>query len=329
MTEGLVELPPRADRHGPAGAAPAQSHPRRRLSRAAAVRHQVREAVASRGARPSRRDDGLRRPARRAGAVARARHLSRHRLCQLRRGDQSDPRRSMASAARASRRRTAPRCGSTPRRDRSAIPASPSRARAPRRWSRNASQSSFGVPIERVRVVIGDTDNTPYGGGTWASRAAGIGGEAAWQAGKALRENVLAVAGRILQADAGSARHPRRASWSTRPTAASASASTRSRASPISVPTRCRPASRPNSIATRHYVPRAWPFAFTNGVQASYVEVDIETGLRQAPQALVRRGLRHRHQSATRRRAGARRHRPGHRRRAVRELPLRRRAASC
>src|ERR1700719_4305304 len=60
--------------------------------------------------------------------------------------------------------------------------------------------SSFGVPIERVRVVLGDTDNTPYGGGTWASRAAGIGGEAAWQAGKALRENVLAVAGQVLQA---------------------------------------------------------------------------------------------------------------------------------
>src|SRR5262249_8017786 len=38
--------------------------------------------------------------------------------------------------------------------------------------------SSFGVPIDRVRVIMGDTDNTPYGGGTWASRAAGIGGEA-------------------------------------------------------------------------------------------------------------------------------------------------------
>src|SRR5262249_38074539 len=35
--------------------------------------------------------------------------------------------------------------------------------------------SSFGVPLDRVRVVMGDTDNTPYGGGTWASRAAGIG----------------------------------------------------------------------------------------------------------------------------------------------------------
>ncbi|MBV9954318.1 MAG: xanthine dehydrogenase family protein, partial [Pseudolabrys sp.] len=60
--------------------------------------------------------------------------------------------------------------------------------------------SAFGVGMDKVRVVTGDTENTPYGGGTWASRAAGIGGEAAWQAGKALRQNVLAVAGAMLQA---------------------------------------------------------------------------------------------------------------------------------
>ncbi len=31
-------------------------------------------------------------------------------------------------------------------------------------------------------------------------------------------------------------------------------------------------------MATRHYVPRAWPFAFTNGIQGSYLEVDVDTG---------------------------------------------------
>ena len=31
-------------------------------------------------------------------------------------------------------------------------------------------------------------------------------------------------------------------------------------------------------MATRHYVPRTWPFAFTNGIQASHLEVDIDTG---------------------------------------------------
>ena len=35
--------------------------------------------------------------------------------------------------------------------------------------------SAFGVPLDRVRVISGDTETVPYGGGTWASRGAGIG----------------------------------------------------------------------------------------------------------------------------------------------------------
>jgi carbon-monoxide dehydrogenase large subunit len=31
-------------------------------------------------------------------------------------------------------------------------------------------------------------------------------------------------------------------------------------------------------IATRHYAPKHYPFAFTNGVQGSWLEIDIETG---------------------------------------------------
>jgi carbon-monoxide dehydrogenase large subunit len=31
-------------------------------------------------------------------------------------------------------------------------------------------------------------------------------------------------------------------------------------------------------MATRHFVPREYPFAFTNGVQASWLEVDTDTG---------------------------------------------------
>jgi carbon-monoxide dehydrogenase large subunit len=137
--------------------------------------------------------------------------------------------------------------------------------------------SSFGVPIEKVRVVTGDTDNTPYGGGTWASRAAGIGGEAAWQAGKALRANVVAVAAAMLQAkpedldirngvvvdkDKGTERLPldelARVAYFR----------------PDTLP----PGFQAELMATRHYVPRAWPFAFTNGIQASYLEVDVDTG---------------------------------------------------
>ena len=182
--------------------------------------------------------------------------------------------------------------------------------------------SAFGVSMDKVRVIMGDTDNTPYGGGTWASRAAGIGGEAAWQAGKALRENVLAAAASILQAKAGDLDIDDSVVVDKGTKTERISLSTRSRASVISGPTRCRPASRPNWSATRHYVPRAWAFSFTNGIQASYLEVDTDTGFIKLLEALVRGGLRHRDQSAARRRAGPRRHRAGARRRVVRALPL-------
>jgi carbon-monoxide dehydrogenase large subunit len=137
--------------------------------------------------------------------------------------------------------------------------------------------TSFGVPIERVRVITGDTDNTPYGGGTWASRAAGIGGEAAWQAGKALRGNVLAAAASILQAD------PQVLDIRG---GVVVDADTGRERMPLEEVARIvyfRPDTLPPGfqaefMATRHYVPRAYPFAFTNGVQASYLEVDIRTG---------------------------------------------------
>src|SRR5438067_13040227 len=61
--------------------------------------------------------------------------------------------------------------------------------------------SAVGVTLDKIRVITGDTSVTPYGGGTWASRGAGIGGEAVLQAGRALRANILEVASRILNLD--------------------------------------------------------------------------------------------------------------------------------
>jgi len=137
--------------------------------------------------------------------------------------------------------------------------------------------SSFGVPIERVRVITGDTDNVPYGGGTWASRAAGIGGEAAWQAGKALRGNVLAAAASILQAD------PKVLDIRGGVIVDADSGRERMGLDEVARIVYFRPDTLPPGfqaefLVTRHYVPRGWPFAFTNGVQASYLEVDIRTG---------------------------------------------------
>ncbi len=137
--------------------------------------------------------------------------------------------------------------------------------------------TAFGVPIERVRIVTGDTDNTPYGGGTWASRAAGIGGEAGWQAGKALRANVLSVAGSILQAK------PEALDIRNGVVVDNDTGNERIGLDEVARIAYFRPDTLPPGfqaelMATRHYVPRAWPFAFTNGIQASLLEVDAESG---------------------------------------------------
>ena len=118
--------------------------------------------------------------------------------------------------------------------------------------------TAFGVPIERVRVITGDTDNTPYGGGTWASRAAGIGGEAAWQAGKALRDNVLAAAASILQAD------PKALDIRAGIVVDADSGRERMGLDEVARVVYFRPDTLPPGFqaefaVTRHYVPRAWP----------------------------------------------------------------------
>ena len=137
--------------------------------------------------------------------------------------------------------------------------------------------SVLGVALERVRVVTGDTERTPYGGGTWASRGTGIGGEAALQAAQALRANILALAGAMLQE--APAALDIAGGWIVE------SASGRQRIGLEEVGRAgyfrgdtLPPGVQPELVATRHYQPRDYPFAFTNGIQAAWLEVDTETG---------------------------------------------------
>jgi aerobic carbon-monoxide dehydrogenase large subunit len=137
--------------------------------------------------------------------------------------------------------------------------------------------SVLGVSMSRVRIILGDTDNTPYGGGTWASRGAGIGGEAALQATKILRKNILDVAAAILQSTPGELDVAGDAVVNISDGAARIELKELARIvyfRPDTLPSGIQP----ELMATRHYVPREYPFAFTNGVQASWLEVDAETG---------------------------------------------------
>jgi carbon-monoxide dehydrogenase large subunit len=134
-----------------------------------------------------------------------------------------------------------------------------------------------GVPVDRVRVITGDTETTPYGGGTWASRGAGIGGEAALQAGLALRANILTVAAAMLQAE------PEALDVVAGVVVDKASGAGRLPLEEIGRIVYFRGDTLPKGlsrelVATRHFITSDYPFAFTNGVQASWLEVDVETG---------------------------------------------------
>jgi carbon-monoxide dehydrogenase large subunit len=61
----------------------------------------------------------------------------------------------------------------------------------------------MGVNFEDVTFVQGDTAATPYGPNTGGSKTAGVAGGAAHEAGAAMRERVLAVAGQLLEIDPG------------------------------------------------------------------------------------------------------------------------------
>ena len=142
---------------------------------------------------------------------------------------------------------------------------------------RQIAADAVGVDLERVRVITGDTDTTPYGGGTWASRGAGVGGEAVLLAGQALRANILKVAAVILQRETATLAVRR---------GQVVDAQTLAPLLPLAEVGRIAyfrsdtlPADfTPELMVTRHFAQRDYPFIFTNGVQASYVEVDTDTG---------------------------------------------------
>jgi len=137
---------------------------------------------------------------------------------------------------------------------------------------------AVGAPLETVRIISGDTAATPYAAGAWASRGAGLGGEAVLRAGLALRQNILAFAAQLLQRQAGEldVRH----GWIL-------DARTGERLSDLASLAHTAyfradllpPGQVPPLNVTREYAQNEFPFLFTNGVQASYVEVDTQTGL--------------------------------------------------
>jgi CO/xanthine dehydrogenase Mo-binding subunit len=137
--------------------------------------------------------------------------------------------------------------------------------------------TAFGVSPDRVRVITGDTDKIPYGGGTWGSRGAGIGGEAAYQAARALRGQVLETAAVMLQSDPDTLDIAE--GWVVDRDGGTQRLGLDDLARTVYFRGNELPHDhQPELLATRHFRVKDYPFVFTNGVQASWLEVDAETG---------------------------------------------------
>ena len=134
---------------------------------------------------------------------------------------------------------------------------------------------TMGVPLDSVTVVTGDTDSAPYGGGTYGSRGAGTGGEAALLAAAALRDEILTVAATLLQAEAADldiadGTVVDRAGGAARMTLADIASVVFFR--PYELPEGQTPA----LTQTRRF--RVRDYVFTNGAHGAQVEIDPETG---------------------------------------------------
>jgi aerobic carbon-monoxide dehydrogenase large subunit len=137
--------------------------------------------------------------------------------------------------------------------------------------------AALGVGMDAIRVISGDTDAVPYGGGTYASRATAIGGEATYQAARALRAEILEIAGVLLQAD------PSALDIVDGQVVDAGSGTARIPLSEIGRIGHFQVAELPNSVkpvlsATRRFRLTDDLYIFTNGIHGAYVEVDPDTG---------------------------------------------------
>jgi aerobic carbon-monoxide dehydrogenase large subunit len=136
---------------------------------------------------------------------------------------------------------------------------------------------SVGLPIEQVSVAGGDSAISPYGGGAWASRGTAIGGEAALRAGTMLKQNILALASAITQTPADALTIAEGQVMNARTGQVVISLADVGRIGYFRQDTLPRDFDVQLSVSAS-FVANDKICYMANGVQASYVEVDCETG---------------------------------------------------
>jgi carbon-monoxide dehydrogenase large subunit len=131
------------------------------------------------------------------------------------------------------------------------------------------------IDIESVHITMGDTDKTPYGSGTWASRCATIGGTAAYRAVQDVGDKVKLIAASQLEASVDDLEF---ADGSVRVKGSPSASMTLEEIAKLAY---FRASDLPRDIepaleATRHFDPPSATFA--NSTHAVVLEVDAATG---------------------------------------------------
>ena len=131
----------------------------------------------------------------------------------------------------------------------------------------------LGVTPDRIRITHGDTDRTPYGFGTFASRSLVIAGGASLMAARKIGAKLRVMAGHLLEAAAHDIvlEHGSRAGRRHRPRNPDRDAGARG----LSPDPSLRGELTPGLTESATYDP---PGTFSNACHIAIVEVDVETG---------------------------------------------------
>jgi carbon-monoxide dehydrogenase large subunit len=135
--------------------------------------------------------------------------------------------------------------------------------------------SKLGIPVDRIEIIEGDTDNVPYGTGTFGSRRIAVGGSALAVAADKIIEKGRLIAAHLLEA---SERDIQFASGRFSVTGTNHAVGIADVAHAAFIPHRFPSETlEPGLQDIAVYDPKA--FAFSNGAHVCEVEIDAETGL--------------------------------------------------
>ena len=132
----------------------------------------------------------------------------------------------------------------------------------------------FGIPVENVLIMHGDTDSTPEGRGTYGSRTTAVGGSAVFNAVQRLKEKMTLIASHMLEASVSDVTlEDGKFSVAGSPQKAVAFADV---AATANLSNTLAPGIEPGLETTVFFEPEACVFPF--GTHICVVEVDKETG---------------------------------------------------